>query len=88
MAHTLAAKGLDFCLLEISDYFGGRMRSVNFQGLLVEEGANWIEGTVGESGKTNPIWELAQQVNLKTDKDYWNKDGNHLVLDQQGNDVT
>lgn len=46
---------------------------MDFGGLLVEEGANWITGTSAKKTKrnkqpkTNPIWKLAQNVKLETE---------------------
>lgn len=45
VAHTLAKHNIDFCLIEYSDYMGGRIRHAQFQGATIEEGANWINGT-------------------------------------------
>jgi len=45
--------------METSNYLGGRIKTIKFEGLTVEEGANWIEGTVGKSGKVNPAWRLS-----------------------------
>lgn len=36
------------------------MRSVEFAGRVIEEGANWVQGLQG-----NPIWSLARKVGLK-----------------------
>jgi len=44
-AHTLSKKGIWFHMLEYSNILGGRLKSINFQGRLVEEGANWVTGT-------------------------------------------
>lgn len=45
LAHTLTKHGVDFCLIEISKYMGGRIKSTVFEGETVEEGANWITGS-------------------------------------------
>ena len=45
LAHTLTKHGVDFCLIEISKYMGGRIKCTNFEGETIEEGANWITGT-------------------------------------------
>lgn len=71
MAHTLAKNNVDFILLEPSDKLGGRMRNVNFEGRVFEEGANWIQGTETKGKgkhavpKVNPVWRLAQEANLE-----------------------
>lgn len=61
LAHTLTKHGVDFCLIEISKYMGGRIKWTNFEGETIEEGANWITGTKSKAtGKENPIWTLAR----------------------------
>ncbi|CAE7037068.1 MPAO1 [Symbiodinium sp. CCMP2592] len=47
-------------LLEASARLGGRLRSRDFCGRKLEEGANWVQGL----GK-NPIWTRAQECNLQ-----------------------
>ena len=54
----------DFIILEYKDHIGGRVHSVPFgtgadgKPLLVEYGANWVQG-LGKPGKReNPIWTL------------------------------
>lgn len=59
-AHTLYEAGVDFVLVEYSDYIGGRVKNTQFNGRTVEEGANWIQGTTHQkTGKTNPVWQMA-----------------------------
>lgn len=51
----------DFLIIESTNRVGGRVSSVqpkNFDGLWVEEGANWIYNFKG-----NPIWALMRQHN-------------------------
>jgi protoporphyrinogen oxidase len=65
LAHTLTKHGVDFCLIEISKYMGGRIKCSKFENETIEEGANWISGTKSKStGKGNPIWVLAKQCGL------------------------
>lgn len=67
LAHTLTKHGVDFCLIEISKYMGGRIKYTNFDGETIEEGANWITGTKSKTTKReNPIWTLAREAGLKT----------------------
>ncbi|KAI0115531.1 putative flavin-containing polyamine oxidase [Nemania sp. FL0031] len=61
----------DFLILEYKDHVGGRVHSAPFgtgldgKPLLVEYGANWIQG-LGQPGKRqNPIWELEKKWNIK-----------------------
>ncbi|KAK1292564.1 Polyamine oxidase [Acorus calamus] len=57
-AKTLHNAGVkDIVILEATDCIGGRMHKVNFAGLNVEMGANWVEGVGGRS--VNPIWTIA-----------------------------
>ena len=57
-ACTLSKKGFKVTVLEYSDYIGGRMKSFDFLGNKLEEGANWITG-LGKEDKINPVWKLA-----------------------------
>ena len=42
-AKTLKKKGIeDFLVLEAQDYIGGRIKSIPFAGVKIEDGANWI----------------------------------------------
>lgn len=67
LAHTLTKHGIDFCLIEISKYLGGRIKCTRFENETIEEGANWINGTKSKkTGRENPIWTLAKQSGLKT----------------------
>ena len=67
LAHDLSKEGMKFILLEASDYIGGRIKSLDLQGAIVEEGANWIHGWENEKkGSKNPIATLAEKVDLET----------------------
>ncbi len=69
---TTAARALydngitDIKIIEARDEIGGRIRQVDFAGVKVEVGANWIhhlsqqDSTVNNN---NPIWRLAKQTN-------------------------
>ncbi|KAL2634582.1 hypothetical protein R1flu_006061 [Riccia fluitans] len=62
---TLTENGItNFLILEATNRVGGRIRNSDFAGYKVELGANWVEGVNGE--QLNPVWTLAQQVNLRT----------------------
>jgi len=66
------------------------MKKMDFEGATVEEGANWIHSTVNEeTGLTNPVYTLAQAVNLNT-IDEGGDNESYVVLDPQngGLDVT
>nr|XP_045595354.1 peroxisomal N(1)-acetyl-spermine/spermidine oxidase-like isoform X1 [Procambarus clarkii] len=56
---TLLDHGVeDVILLEAQDYLGGRVRTIRQDGVLVEEGAEWIHG-----GQDNPLYKLASTLN-------------------------
>ncbi|XP_019639173.1 PREDICTED: polyamine oxidase-like [Branchiostoma belcheri] len=80
-AKTLHENGVDdFVILEGSDRIGGRMRQVEFGGVKVEIGANWVQGL-----GNNPIWELAQRYNFS------GKISNYddvIIRNKTGSDVT
>ena len=65
LAHTLTKHGIDFCLIEISKYMGGRIKCSRFEDETIEEGANWITGSK-KGSKENPIWTLAKSCGLLT----------------------
>lgn len=53
-AKTLHKNGIeDFVILEAQDHIGGRVKQIDFAGLKLEEGANWIQYV----GDDNPIWQ-------------------------------
>ncbi|CAL9193098.1 unnamed protein product, partial [Musa hybrid cultivar] len=63
-AKTLSDAGIkDILILEATDRIGGRMRKVNFAGMNVEMGANWVEGVNGP--ELNPIWKMANKLRLR-----------------------
>lgn len=71
MSGTMAARTLaqanisDFLLIEARHELGGRMMSTEFKGVVVELGANWVQGTTNNvTGDTNPIWDLALKYDL------------------------
>ncbi|KAI8520756.1 hypothetical protein Bbelb_005100 [Branchiostoma belcheri] len=80
-AKTLHENGVDdFVILEGSDRIGGRMKQVEFGGVKVEIGANWVQGL-----GNNPIWELAQRYNFS------GKVSNYddvIIRNKTGSDVT
>lgn len=76
-ARTLHAQGIDdFIIVDAQTELGGRMKHVPFgvpgRQLVVEIGANWVQGTQEGNGLANPIWELALKHNLSTaDTDFF-----------------
>ncbi|THH20703.1 hypothetical protein EW146_g738 [Bondarzewia mesenterica] len=70
-ARTLHEKGLDnFLVVEARSELGGRMKSFEFgvpgNQVVLELGANWIQGTQVGDGPANPILTLARKHNLTT----------------------
>ena len=62
-AKTLYDNGIkNFLVLEAQDYIGGRMKSVPFAGMKVEEGANWIHYVEEED---NPLNRLNKKYDLR-----------------------
>ena len=58
-AKTLYDGGItDFIILEASDRIGGRIRAVDFAGVKVEKGANWIQGLNRSHPESHPLWPL------------------------------
>ena len=60
-ARTLAQSNVsDFLIVETRHGLGGRMMSTEFAGVVVELGANWVQGTENNiTGQANPFWDLA-----------------------------
>ena len=77
----------NFLILEARDAIGGRMRAVEFGGIKIEAGANWIQG-VDLSGspreKVNPIWQLKQRCGLNGRK----SDFSSRVVYENGVNIT
>jgi len=66
-ARTLHQNGIDdFLIVEARHELGGRMMSYTFANKTIEQGANWIQGTQTGNGPLNPIFELAEKHNVKT----------------------
>jgi len=72
-ATTLESEGYDVIVLEARDRTGGRMWSHTWNGIIIDEGANWIHTSDG-----NPITEFAKKNNFELLRDpsssvlYWN----------------
>lgn len=75
-AKTLVNQGYEVLVLEGQNRLGGRIRSEEFEGAILDFGASWIHGSKG-----NPITELVEQYGIETkDTDYdnvqvWNAQG-------------
>ncbi|EMD35053.1 hypothetical protein CERSUDRAFT_116556 [Gelatoporia subvermispora B] len=75
-ARTLHEQGIDnFKIIEARGELGGRLTSHTFgapgKEVVVEAGANWVQGTQTGDGPANPIWTLVQKHGLKTHFNDW-----------------
>ena len=66
---ALVQHGVDFVVLEASGRTGGRVHAVPLEGgnlepVIVELGANWIQGVGGGSWGPNPVWEWKRAYGL------------------------
>ncbi|KAL0921713.1 hypothetical protein M5K25_008813 [Dendrobium thyrsiflorum] len=75
-AKTLSDAGItNIVILEATNRVGGRICKVQFAGINVEKGANWVEGVNGD--EVNPIWTFSNQLGLrKFRSDYGNLSSN------------
>ncbi|KAF5192008.1 Polyamine oxidase, partial [Thalictrum thalictroides] len=75
-AKRLSDAGIkDILILEATNRIGGRIHKVDFAGVSVEMGANWVEGVNGP--QMNPIWEMVNKLKLTTyHSDYENLSSN------------
>ncbi|XP_047485846.1 spermine oxidase-like [Penaeus chinensis] len=63
-AKTLIAEGVrDIILLEAQDYLGGRVKTYRQDGILTEDGAEWIHG-----GRANRLYGLARRLGALADR--------------------
>jgi phytoene dehydrogenase-like protein len=53
-ANKFEQQGISYLILEATDRIGGRLKSHNFKGTVVEAGANWITG----ADDANPIFDI------------------------------
>ncbi|XP_037793525.1 spermine oxidase-like [Penaeus monodon] len=63
-AKTLIAESVrDIILLEAQDYLGGRVKTYRQDGILTEDGAEWIHG-----GRGNRLYDLARRLGALADR--------------------
>jgi polyamine oxidase len=64
---TLSDSGeTNFLILEGGDDIGGRVKAVQFGGVTIELGANWIQGLFSNgSAEKNPLWPLKEKFDLE-----------------------
>ena len=85
-AHSFYDAGIDFLLLEAQEKIGGRMQSQEFNGYVIENGANWVY----EYGKDDPrpyhipIWQLKEKYGLKGSQMDW---GDSIMITGKGESV-
>ena len=59
IAQCLSERNIQFVILEYSDYIGGRFKSLEFGGQIVDAGPGWVHGVNDLGEDSNPIWKLA-----------------------------
>ena len=64
-AKRLTERGLEnFVIVEGADRIGGRVREVNFGGVNVEVGANWVHFSNMKKSEINPIELMIKEAHL------------------------
>ncbi|KAI0920362.1 hypothetical protein AcW1_002128 [Taiwanofungus camphoratus] len=86
-ARTLYEQGItNFTIIEARDELGGRLKSQTFgtpgKQFVIEDGANWVQGTQTDDGPENPIWGLVKKHGLKTQYNNWY--GSITTYDESG----
>lgn len=72
-AANLLAAGIDVVVLEARGRIGGRIHSLEWEGLTIDVGASWIHGVEG-----NPLMDLAENLGVTTvASNLWNSDVHH-----------
>ena len=72
-AQVLHEAKINFLLIEAENEIGGRMKSHKFGQYIVENGANWIQGTYSEDDQTNnnPIWDFRNEYGIRGNVTDW-----------------
>jgi len=79
-ATTLLANNFtDFVVLEASDRIGGRIHTVDFGGVWIDEGAEFVHGE-----RDNAVFELASPHNLLTSYSSYISNDKHMFFDSNG----
>ena len=68
-AKILHENNVTFLLLEAQEYLGGRIKHLNFNGYIVEDGANWIHGQHASQldpliSIENPVWTFKNKYKI------------------------
>lgn len=96
-AYHLKMAGINVKILEARNRVGGRVHSIEFgsEQILMDLGASWIHGlgpgAWGDKswdGKLNPIYQLAQDLNIKTTKCWDLEDRKQVMAWWKGGDVS
>ena len=100
-AKSLYNNGItDIKILEARNEIGGRIRNMDFAGVKVEVGANWIhhlEKNFKTEGSEHPIWKLAKTTQncskldgvVTRSTEVWdkNKNGNYVAVNEQADTI-
>ena len=79
-AASLADSGFDVQVMEASGRYGGRIKSVDFEGFTADHGASWIHGING-----NPLYSLANDNAIQTTPTYYDPS---RIFDVDGTEIT
>ena len=79
-AKTLKNAGYHVTILEASDRYGGRIKTVDMDGYKADFGASWIHGIIG-----NPLYSLANENGIVTKPTYYNPS---YLFDVDGEEIT
>ncbi|CAH3172047.1 unnamed protein product [Porites lobata] len=73
----------DFYVLEGQDYIGGRIHAVQFEGVRVEAGANWLHSLDNEASEV-----LVKLMSDSKISGLWSNYSDFIIRDENGIDVT
>jgi monoamine oxidase len=79
-AKTLQNTGNKVLVLEASDHYGGRIRTIDVDGYKADFGASWIHGING-----NPLYSLANNNGIETKPTYYDPS---YIFDIDGENIT
>ena len=96
-AEFLHNNSIDFIVVEARDRLGGRIWTNEFQGFVVEMGANWIHGQYDEGYNssdansspkfTNPVWAFKQSNKGVLEGDFTDYESS-LAINEKGEVIT
>jgi len=79
-AKTLKDAGYNVKIIEASNRFGGRIKTIDIDGYKADFGASWIHGKIG-----NPLYTLANSNGIVTKPTYYNPS---YLYDINGEEIT